>query len=434
VPVTPSGAQHGGDDEARPSTDGSAHAGGDRLQLGRDARLLLRARGLRAFIDGMVAVVLPLYLLARGYSPARIGVFITATLLGSAAVTLVVGLRAHRVERAVVLRAVALLMAATGLLFASVTPFWPLLVVAAIGTLNPSSGDVSVFLATEQALLPATVGERHRTALFARYSFVGFGLAALGAGAAALPDALRRATGWSEATALRSVFVLYAVVGIVLWWGYRHLSPGLGGPALRAGTALGPSRAIVVRLTGLFALDAFGGGFVVQAMLVLWLRQRHGLSTATTGVLFFWAGLASAGSALLAPRLADRIGLIRTMVFTHLPANGFLVVAAVVPSAPLAMTFLLARALLSQMDVPARTSYVMAVVTPQERAAAASVTNVPRSLATALSPLLAGWMLTRSSFGWPLVLGGVIKAAYDLILLAMFRDLRPPEERAGSRG
>ena len=212
----------------------------------------------------------------------------------------------------------------------------PLLVVAAVGTLNPSSGDVSVFLATEQALLPATVDERHRTALFARYSFVGFGLAALGAGAAVLPDLVRRTTGWAEVTALRSVFVLYAVVGVVLWWWYGRLAPGLGGAAAPAGAALGPSRPIVLRLTGLFALDAFGGGFVVQAMLVLWLRQRHGLSTATTGVLFFWAGLASAGSALLAPRLAARIGLIRTMVFTHLPANAFLAVAAVVPSAPLA--------------------------------------------------------------------------------------------------
>jgi MFS family permease len=384
---------------------------------------------LRAFIDGMVSVVLPLYLLTRGYSPARIGVFITATLLGSAAVTLAVGLRGHRVERTTVLRAMALLMAVTGVLFSSVTHFWPLLVVAALGTLNPSSGDVSVFLATEQALLPATVDERHRTALFARYSFVGFGLAALGAGAAVLPDGLRQVTGWQEGSALRSVFVLYAAVGLVLWWGYRRLEPGLGGPVVSSGAALGPSRSIVVRLTGLFALDAFGGGFVVQAMLVLWLRQRHGLSTATTGVLFFWAGLASAGSALLAPRLAARIGLVRTMVFTHLPANAFLVLAAVVPSAPLAVTFLLARALLSQMDVPARTSYVMAVVTPAERAAAASVTNVPRSLATALSPLLAGWMLTRSTFGWPLVLGGVIKAVYDLALLAMFREVRPPEER-----
>ncbi len=407
--------------------------GADRLRISHDARVLLAARGLRAFADGLVSVVLPLYLLARGFSPWRIGALVTATLLGSAAVSLGVGFRAHRFDRAALLRTVALAMAATGLLFFAFTGFWPLLIVATVGTLNPSSGDVSVFLPTEQALLPSTVEDRHRTSLFARYAFVGFGLAALGSLAAVVPAQLHRWLGWPEITVLRATFALYAVIGLAVWVTYRRLAPGLGQAEGAAMTPLGPSRSIVMRLSLLFSLDAFGGGFVVQAILVLWLRQRHDLSTATTGLLFFWAGLASAASALSAPWLARRIGLIRTMVFTHLPANLFLVLAAFMPSATGAVIFLLLRAVLSQMDVPARTSYVMAVVTPAERPAAASATNVPRSLAAAATPFAAGWLLSVTSFGWPLVIAGVLKAVYDLILLRMFRDLRPPEEQVADR-
>jgi MFS family permease len=187
----------------------------------------------------------------------------------------------------------------------------------------------------------------------------------------------------------------------------------------------------VFSLAALFSLDSLGGGFTITAILVLWLRARFDLSLATSGAVFFWAGLLAAWSQLLAPRLAARIGLIRTMSFTHLPANGFLVAAAFMPTAPLAIACLLARAALSQMDVPARSSYVMAVVTPEERPAAASVTSVPRSLAAALPPAAAGWMLTQSDFGWPLVLGGSIQAVYDLLLLRRFRHHRPPEEAAG---
>lgn len=399
------------------------------FRLSRDARVLLLARAIRAFADGLVSIVLPLYLLARGFSTLQIGALVTMTLLGSAAVTLAVGLRAHRYDRVALLRAVALAMAGTGALFFAFESFWALLVVATIGTLNPSSGDVSVFLPTEQALLPSTVDERHRTTLFARYSFVGFGLAAVGSLAAAVPDQLHVRWGYSETAVWRGVFALYAVLGMVVWARYRRLSPGLGRYEQSTSTPLGPSKAIVVRLALLFSLDSFGGGLVVQAIVVLWLRQRHDLSASLAGVLFFWAGLASAASALLAPRLARRIGLIRTMAFTHLPANLFLIAAALVPWRSGAIVLLLARAALSQMDVPARTSYVMAVVTPAERPAAASLTNVPRSLAAAATPFAAGWLLSRTSFGWPLVLGGALKAIYDVILLAMFREVRPPEEQ-----
>ncbi|MEZ5262741.1 MAG: MFS transporter [Acidimicrobiales bacterium] len=393
--------------------------------------MLLFSRGVRGFADGLVSVVLPLYLVARGYSPVRIGALVTATLVGSAAITLLVGMRAHRYDRLRLLRLATVLMIATGVGFYAATSYWLLVAVAVAGTLNPSSGDVSVFLPTEQALLPATVAASQRTTLFARYAFIGAACAAVGALAAGLPEQLRRRTGLdaSEASALRSAFLVYAACGVVVWFAYRRLRATRCRRGPRRPRRWARSRGTVYRLSALFSLDSFGGGFVVQSILVLWLSERHQLSTSTTGLIFFWSGLASGVSTLAAPWLARRIGLIRTMAFTHLPANVFLLLAAFAPSPTAAVALLLARAALSQMDVPARTSYVMAVVEPAERPAAASITNVPRSLAAALPPFAAGWLLEHSSFGWPLVLGGGLKAVYDVLLLLAFAELRPPEER-----
>lgn len=384
---------------------------------------------MRAFVDGLVSVILPAYLVALGLSAVQVGAVVTGTLLGSAALTLAVGLRGHRLPRLRLLQAVAAAMAATGVAFGLANSFWPLLVVAVLGTLNPSAGDVSVFLPTEQALLPATAPASARTALFARYSFVGFTVAATGALAAGVPEWAASATGVGRTTALRAVFGLYALAGVVVLVAYRRLSPGIEPDGPRPRGPLGPSRAVVYRLAAVFSLDSLGGGFVVQSLLVLWLARRHGLSVGVTGAVLFWAGLLAGASALLAVRVAARIGLVRTMAFTHLPANVLLILTALMPTGALAVACLLARATLSQMDVPTRNSYVMAVVTPAERPAAASITNVPRSLAAAAAPLGAGWLLERSSFGWPLVLGGSLKIAYDLLLLAMFRDVKPPEER-----
>ena len=397
--------------------------------LRADAARLLRTRGLRALVDGLVAVVLPTFLLARGCSPSQVGAVITATLLGSAALTLTIGVRGGRIDRGRLLQALALVMVATGIAFGMVAAFPALLVVAAAGTVNPSSGDVSAFLPVEQALLPDTVPASRRTHLFARYSLVASLAGAVGALAAGGPEWLAERTDLSVLDAQRGVFLLYAVVGVVLFWQYRSLAPRP--PLERSGlgrSGLGRSRAVVLRLSALFSLDALGGGFVVQSILVLWLSLRFDLSTSAAGALFFWAGLGAASSALLAPRLAARIGLVRTMVFTHVPASLLLMAAALMPSAGPAVACLLLRSLLSQMDVPARTSYVMAVVDPAERTAAATVTNVPRSLASALPPLAAGWMLQHSDFGWPLLLGGALKITYDLTLLALFHDVRPPEE------
>lgn len=395
-----------------------------------DATVLLQTRGIRAFGDGVVSIALTAYLLTLGLSTTQTGVVITSTLLGSAALTMFVGLRANAYRRRGLLQAMSLLMVATGVGFAVVDNYWLLIVVAAIGTLNPSGGDVSAFLPTEQALLPSTVDDSDRTAIFARYSLIGSLVAAFGAAVAGVPEWIASRTDRDLETALRWIFVGYALLGLIVLIRYRKLSSAIEAAPGAPRSALGASRRIVYRLALLFSLDSLGGGFTLTAILVLWLRLRFDLSLAVSGAIFFWAGLLSAWSQLLAVNVARRIGLVRTMVFTHLPANGFLVLAAFMPNAALAVTCLLARAALSQMDVPARSSYVMAVVTPEERPAAASITGVPRSLAGALPPIAAGWMLDHSTFGWPLVIAGTLKATYDLLLLAMFRNVRPPEETA----
>jgi MFS family permease len=395
----------------------------------RDARLLVVARALRGFADGMVSVLLADYLLHLGFSSLRVAAIVTGTLLGSAALTLLVGMRGDRLGRRSLLLAASALMLATGLGFAGTTSFWPLFVVAVVGTLNPSSGDVSVFLPTEQGVLSSAVAGADRTALFAWYNVAGAFAAALGALASALPVLLARRQGWDLVAAERSAFVLYAVVAVVTAALYRMLSPEVERHRGHAKVhPLARSRSIVLRLSALFCIDAFGGGFIVQSLLVLWLHRRFDLAVTTSGAVFFGTGLLSALSQFVSPWLARRIGLVKTMVFTHLPSNLFLILAGVMPSAPLAILFLSLRALLSQMDVPARQSYVMAVVPPDERAAAASVTNVPRSLAAGLSPLLAGLLLDQSSFGWPLILAGCLKSAYDLLLLAQFHAVPPLDE------
>jgi MFS family permease len=394
-----------------------------------DARLLFWVRALRAFGDGYISLLLPYYLLTLGFDAFQVGAIATATLLGSGLLTLAVGFVAYRFNYRTLLTAAALLMIGTGIGFAALQDFWPLLVVAFVGTMNPSSGDVSVFLPIEQALLSNAVTDRHRTALFARYSLIGSLVGALGALAAGIPDALGTMTPLSEKAALQSMFLLYALIGGIALVIYRRLSARRELPGSASATPLGKSRKTVYTLAALFSLDAFGGGFVIQSLLALWLFERFDLSVTTTGTIFFWTGVCSAFSYLVAVRIAARIGLINTMVFTHLPANVFLILVPFMPTLPLAIGLLVARSALSQMDVPTRTSYVMAVVSPAERSAAASVTAVPRSLASALSPIFAGYLLGLSLFGWPLVVGGVLKIVYDLMLLKMFRAVRPPEER-----
>lgn len=392
-----------------------------------DAAVLLGARGVRAFADGFVSVLLPVYLLGLGFDGVQIGGVATATLVGSSALTLLVGFIAHRYRSRPLLSSAALLMALTGAGFVIVQGFWPLLVVAFVGTLNPSSGDVSVFLPLEQSVLPLTVSAKQRTSLFARYSLVGTLVAAGGALCAGIPEVVATRGLLPLNQALQDMFVLYAVLGLIAMGLYNRLSPTLGEPH-QTRTPLRESRRIVYTLAALFALDSLGGGFVVQSLLALWLFERFDLSVTTAGAIFFWSGVLSAFSYLVSARLAQRFGLVNTMVFTHLPSNLMLLLVPFMPSLPLAIALLLVRSALSQMDVPARNSYVMAVVPPAERPAAASVTSVPRSLAQGLGPLPAGYLLGLSTFGWPLIIAGVLKASYDLLLLAVFARVRPPEE------
>src|SRR5262245_56760700 len=391
-----------------------------------NARRLIHARALRAVADGYVSILLPAYLLSLGFDAFQVGVLTTATLLGSASLTLLVGLITARFGHRRPLLAAAGLMMATGLGFAGLQDFWPLLLIAFVGTLNPSTGDVSVFLPLEQSLLAHSVHDRDRTALFVRYSLAGSLMGAAGTLLAALPDAMGR---WWAIAPLPAMFLLYASIRLASALIYRRLDePPADHPQEKA-APLGPSRAIVYRMTVLFAIDAFSGGLIAQSILVLWLFETFGLSMTAAASVFFWTNLLSAVSYFAAVPLANRIGLVRTMVFTHLPSNLCLIAIPFVSSLPVVIGLLLLRSLLSQMDVPTRNSYVMAVVTPRERPAAASLTTVPRSLASAVGPVIAGYLLLLSGFGWPLLIGGILKSSYDLALLAMFSHVRPPEER-----
>jgi MFS family permease len=386
--------------------------------------LVLTARALRAFADGFVAVLLPAYLLALGHGQFEVGLLSTATLFGSALATLAVGRWGHRFALRRLLLGAAVLMAATGLGFASLTTLWPLLVVAFMGPLNPSGGDVSVFLPLEHSILAGSATTEGRTSVFARYSFVGSIFGAFGALAAAVPDWLATSAGWQMVDALRVMFVVYAAIGAVVWLLYLRIPPPRIEEA-RPAAPLDASRAIVVKLAGLFSVDAFAGGLVINALLALWLFERFGMSLTAAGAFFFWTGLFSAVSQLAAAPLARRIGLINTMVFTHIPANFCLIGAAFAPSVEVALGLLLVRSLLSQMDVPTRSAYVMSVVTPAERPAAASFTAVPRSLASAAGPTIAGAWFAAGAMAAPLVACGVLKIAYDLALFAAFRRIEP---------
>jgi MFS family permease len=395
-----------------------------------NVRRLLWVRGLRAFGDGYVSLLLPVYLLSLGLTPFEVGIIATGTLLGSGVLTLLVGLHAYRFRYRDLLLGAAALMTLTGLGFATFTAFWPLLIVAIVGTLNPSSGDVSVFLPLEHSILARVVDDRRRTAVFARYSLVGALVGAVGALFAGLPELLAVAIHGSVKTAYQAMFVLYGLLGVASCLIYRKVPATLAAEAEAPAAPLCQSKRTVYKLAALFSLDAFGGGFIVQSLLALWLFEKYQLSTAIAGTIFFWTGVFSAFSYLVATRIANRIGLVNTMVFTHLPSSILLLLVPFAPNLAWVIALLLVRSALSQMDVPTRSSYVMAVVVPGERAAAASMTSVPRSLAAAVSPLMAGYLLGLSSFGWPLIIAGGVKIVYDLLLLANFRSIRPPEETA----
>jgi MFS family permease len=385
------------------------------------------ARAARAFGDGFAAIILPVYLSAIGFGPVEIGMVATTALLGSALLTLAIGALTRGRELRTLLLAGALLMAATGLALPAFEHIAVIAVVAFVGTVNPSGGDVGMLVPLEHASLAQGVAHEQRTRTFARYSLIGAMATAAGALASALPDLLV-ARGMSPVGALKAMFFGYAGLGLAAALLYAQIPRKAAEPAA-ALPPLGPSRTIVFKLAALFSIDAFAGGFVVQSLLALWLFARFELSLAQAGVFFFWSSTLAALSYPVAAWLANRIGLVNTMVFTHIPSSVCLIAAAFAPDLVSALALLSVRAALSQMDVPTRTSYVMAVVTPPEQPAAASVTAVPRSLAAAVSPALAGALLAGPFPGLPLVICGVLKIGYDLALLWSFRHIRPPEER-----
>ena len=398
----------------------------DAATSGSPIPLLYAARGLRGFGDGFAIIILPAYMTVLGYDAVAVGLVATASLVGTALLTLIVGCMAPRHDLRAMMLAGAGLMATTGLAFPNVEHFVLIALVAFVGTINPSAGDLGVLVPLEHAALARSATNDKRTHVFARYSLVGALSAAAGSLAVSLPDFLV-SMGSTRLSAFRLMFYAYATLGALSAALYRQI-PRVRAEEQAPHAPLGPSRGTVYKLAALFSIDAFAGGFIAQSLLVLWLFERFDLSLSAAGLFFFWSSTLSAFSYPVAAWIAKRVGLVNTMVFTHIPSSVFLILAAFAPNLYLALGLLLLRAALSQMDVPTRTSYVMAVVTPAERPAAASVTAVPRSLASAISPAISGALLMTSFSGFPLVVCGTLKIAYDLALLTSFRHIKPPEE------
>jgi MFS family permease len=407
--------------------------------LSRDARLLFATRFLRLFAYGSLSVVLVFYLVGPGLSESQTGLLLTATLIGDTFVSLYLTTRADRIGRRRMLIVGAALMAVAGMIFASTGNWWLLIVAGTIGVISPSGHEVGPFLSIEQAALAHVVTDRNRTNVFAWYSLAGSVATAFGALAGGTTTQLLQQTTMTPVSTYRVVVILYAASGLVLAALFSRLSSAAEAATLGEKRAvqwtlgglsgLDQSRNRVMKLSALFALDSFGGGFVVQSFAAYWFYLRFGVDPGTLGAIFFWANIFAGLSALLASRLAARIGLINTMVATHLPSNILLILVPLMPTLPLAVTVLLVRFSISQMDVPTRQSYIMAVVTPGERSAAAGITGVARTVGAAISPLLVGFMFARPRLiNLPFFLAGTLKIAYDLLLYRAFVTVRAPEE------
>jgi MFS family permease len=402
--------------------------------MGEDALRLFVARSLRLFAYGALSVVLVLYLVERGLTEARIGLLLTATLLGDTALSLGMTTRADRLGRKNMLLLGAGLMAISGAVFASTGDFLLLLLTATLGVLSPSGNEVGPFLPIEQAALSQVVEESARTRVFAWYALSGSVATALGALAGGWTSALLSARGFSLLSGYQAIVYGYAAVALGMVVVFSRLSSEVEAPrehldGAKSLLGLPLSGRVVARLSALFALDSFGGGFVVQSLMAYWFHLRFGTAAGSLGAIFFAANLLAGLSALLAARIASRIGLVRTMVFTHLPSNLLLLLVPLMPTAKIAVFVLLARYAISQMDVPTRQSYVMAVVRPEERSAAAGLTGVARSTGASLSPAPGAMCLAVEGFmSVPFFLAGSLKILYDLLLYRSFAALRPPEE------
>ncbi len=405
-------------------------------ELRADGYLLFSTRIVRLFAYGFVSVVLALYLAQAGLSEPQIGLLLTLTLLGDTAISLWITTNADRIGRRRMLIAGAGLMLFAGVLFAATRNFAILLVAATVGVISPSGYEVGPFLALEQAALSQIVPNERRTQVFAWYNLVGSFSTAVGALCGGGMAQALQGMGLIPLDSYRAVVVGYAAIGLVLGVLFTRLSPSIETPVAGSQTAraswlgMGRSRRVVLKLSALFSLDAFAGGFVIQSIVAYWFNVRFGVEPALLGGIFFGANILAGLSALSAARIAARIGLINTMVYTHIPSNVLLILVPLMPSLPLAIGVLLARFSISQMDVPTRQSYTMAVVNPDERAAAAGVTGIARTTGAALSPVLTGPLLAAPMLSSvPFFLAGGLKIVYDLLLYRNFRANKPPEER-----
>jgi MFS family permease len=410
---------------------------GSRYSLSRDTRLLFLTRGVRLFAYGMLSVVLALYLAEIGLDENQVGLLLSLTLAGDVVVSLGLTNVADRFGRRRILVVGAALMMFAGVAFSATRNVIVLTVAAVVGTISPSGNEVGPFLAVEQAALAQTIPDAVRTRVFSWYSLTGSLATAIGS---LCGGVLAGEVGYlrnSPVEGYRTVLVCYALLGLALGIVFARLSAG-SEPPIPVGRTKSPgllgvrnSRAVVFRLSSLFMVDAFAGGLVVQSLVAYWFHARFGVAPAVLGAIFFGANIFSGVSALFAASLAARFGLINTMVWTHVPSNILLMLIPLMPNLPWAVAVLLARFSISQMDVPTRQSYTMAVVEPAERSAAAGITNVARTGASALAPLVTGRLFGAAFMGVPFVLSGVLKIGYDLALYYSFRHLRPPEERSG---
>lgn len=401
--------------------------------LTTDGWLLFGTRCARLFAYGFLSVVLVLYLSAIGLSDRQIGLLLTMALLGDTVISLWLSTAADRIGRRLMLVVGALLMTFAGGLFALTNSFWWLLVAATVGVISPSGNEVGPFLSIEQAALSHLVPEQRRVEMFAWYNLIGSLATASGALCGGAVTQLVQWFGVGGAGRYRPLVVGYALFGLVLAWACIRLSsaveavpatslpvtPAVVPPMARVG--LRSSFPVVLKLSGLFALDAFGGGFVIQSIVAYWFSLRFAVEPATIGAIFFGANILAGASALSAAWVARRIGLVKTMVFTHLPSNVLLILVPLMPTLPWAILVLLLRFSISQMDVPTRQAYTMAVVTPEERSAAAGITGVARSLGAAIAPMLAGLLIEQPALtSTPFFLGGGIKIVYDMLLYRSF--------------
>jgi MFS family permease len=396
---------------------------------------LFLTRFVRLFSYGALSVVLVFYLTGLGLSESQTGMLLTLTLLGDTLVSLFLTTQADRIGRRRMLIIGAVLMAGAGLIFASTSNFLFLVLAGTIGVINPSGNEVGPFLSIEQAALSQVIPARERTAVFAWFTLNGAIATAAGSLFAGLLTQRLQGAAVTPVESERAIILGYAALALLIMLLFSRLSSAAevhrdaGNAPARSLLGMGSSRAVILRLSGLFALDAFGGGFVIQSFAAYWFYLRFGVNPATLGGIFFGANVFAGVSALVASRLASRFGLVRTMVYTHLPSNILLILVPLMPNLPLAVLVLLLRFIISQMDVPTRQSYTMAIVRAEERSSAAGITGVARTTGTALAPVFAGLLFARPSLiNLPFFIAGTLKITYDLLLYRAFVRLQPPEE------